>query len=534
MSIYKKYIEYNNFRNFKKNFNNMGDQQNSSNQLSSFSNNSYSYLFYVKNDIINYNNLNDIYLNNPTIKNNFEKWQKYIDKEDKLNKLNALFNILDSKNNVNNRKRFYERIIDMLINNLDNISENIIIHGKNDTKIINAIIKIFLCDKKNILKIGKYVPSKKCNEFIDKLIKNIFLLLVYEIKISESFSNTKYENNLSELLNSYVILFEILGENYNKSFHEIIFTKREYNFIDLLNYKNEKRKEKTKYVIYEILLEFHRIIFLTLYNSYEINQNNLLIIFHSLTQCIIEYSNTDNIEHNKIISNSLLKYNQNLYKEFEGKRKLFISKKKNNQIFKQYYDSIIDNEKVIFLFKNYLLIQILYIKRVNILKYPLVYIYDEIYTMYYFFIQILDKIVNNSENKNISIEVLLDKYKNNKFYQIQLFSLVLLYYEKLYYINRRINSDELNILINIRKKAKTKIEEKNMQKAKDLINSKYNVENVDTDKMITMFKFLNKIFDFIEINMDGKTKFILNLRSPFDFHLSKIMKKYYFNSIDRS
>ena len=101
-----------------------------------------------------------------------------------------------------------------------------------------------------------------------------------------------------------------MGERYNQFFYEAIF-KYKFDFSEgkdntpvakydeksqTFKMLKEGAEEKNIYSPFEVLLELHKKIFdslkITNDEKYrETQQNNLLIIFNSLTYCIIEYSN---------------------------------------------------------------------------------------------------------------------------------------------------------------------------------------------------------------------------------------------------
>ena len=160
---------------------------------------------------------------------------------------------------------------------------------------------------------------------IGNIIRKIYFLTDYELLISRSFSNTKQENILTDLLNTLILFLEILGENFNEFFHEAIY---KYKF-DITKEKDHapiaKYDEKSKefimleenenkiYTPYEILIKLHHKIFQTLKitndDKYrETSQNNLLIIFNSLTYCIVEYTNFYNPDYKSFLENIYLGY----------------------------------------------------------------------------------------------------------------------------------------------------------------------------------------------------------------------------------
>ena len=322
-NIFQNFIDYNNF-------------------LTTDSNNHYSFIFGSKNEenisleeLNNFNNLDSSI--NLKILNNFNKWKEYINKTSK-NIKSLIDNVLDSKNQtLNQREIFYYKIL-IHISNYESKGEFIL----NDCLFLKYLIKQIRNDEKFfeicnnekmkliiedffILKIDNIDDFKA--KIIGNIIKKIYFLTNYEILISNSFSNSKHENYLSELLNCLILFLEVLGENFNQFFHEAIF-KYKFDFSLEKNHfpvakKDEESKtikklneEKENYNIfspYEILLKLHEKIFnfinITNDEKYrETQQNNLLIIFNSLTHCIIEYSNVEHPFYKDIILNLYKKY----------------------------------------------------------------------------------------------------------------------------------------------------------------------------------------------------------------------------------
>ena len=160
----------------------------------------------------------------------------------------------------------------------------------NDHVFLKALISIILsdekfksiCDEKMEINIKRVLLDSKdfdLNDFkariIGHIIKKIYFLANYELLISLCFSNTKQENELSELLNCLILFLEILGEHLNQFFHDSIF-KYKYDFstgkdnLPVAKYDEESQtfkilkedvEENNIYSPYEVLLEVHQKIF---------------------------------------------------------------------------------------------------------------------------------------------------------------------------------------------------------------------------------------------------------------------------------
>ena len=262
--------------------------------------------------------------NNSKVFNNYKEWKKYNHNE--YYNVNTLFNkIFNLKNDSKTRREnFYTHILIHLAD-LKSEGEYIL----NDHLFLKSLITIikddlnfknYYNDENMEINLKKYknININNISEFkariIGNIIRKIYFLTNYELLISHSFSNTKQEIILTDLLNSLILFLEILSENFNQFFHEAVF---EYKF-DFTKEKdnspvakydevsqtfkmlNEKNIENNNiHTPYEILLKLHQKIFETLKiannDKYrDTLQNNLLIIFNSLTYCIVEYTDFDN------------------------------------------------------------------------------------------------------------------------------------------------------------------------------------------------------------------------------------------------
>jgi len=311
-------------------------------KLSISTNNHYSFALVRKINVkITLDELNDFNgLNskvNSKILNNYDKWIEYIDNE--IFKIKPLFEkALDTKRSSSNKRDLFYSMILIAISDINSTSQYIL----NDNLLLKALIRIIredekfktVCDDEKMkLIIKDYIKNQEIDyeqikaRIIGSIIRKIYFLTNYEISISKCFSNTKQENDLSELLNSLILFFEVLGENFNNFFHDVIFKYKfdlspEKSNVPVAKYDeesktfkmlNEKVNEKNVYSPFEILLKLHRKIFESLRispdNIYrETQQNNLLIIFNSLTYCIIEYSNFENPKYTEILDKLYLLY----------------------------------------------------------------------------------------------------------------------------------------------------------------------------------------------------------------------------------
>ena len=261
-----------------------------------------------------------------------------------------------------------------------------------------------------------------------------------------------------------------MGEHFNQFFHEIIF---KYKF-DLSKGKDispvakyddqsktfkmikEDVEEKNIYSPYELLLELHQKIFeslkITVDDKYrETQQNNLLIIFNSLTYCIIEYANFENPDYNPIIEKLYLQY-------------FFLQRK--DKSFNPLFQSInyeigvnmLNKKKYIFIIHNILSLFIIYIKYGS-KEIDKNYFYElnshyicynsflYIFHVYIYTLQIINYLDKNVLNSKNSVENMIDLYKKGKFKDIQLFNIAQKYYEIIFMIKKYYNYNELKSIL---------------------------------------------------------------------------------------
>ena len=569
-NIYQNFIDYNNF-------------------LTTETNNHYSSIFEIKNtenitleDLNNFNGLDSN--NNSKILNNFNKWKEYINKKAKNVKF-LIDNLLDSKNKTLSKREFFYYTIFMHISNFKLEDEFIL----NDYLFLKYLIrqirsdeKFFnICDdeKMNLI-INDYfkIDIGDINDFkakiIGNIIKKIYFLTNYEILISNSFSNSKHENYLSELLNCLILFLEVLGEHFNQFFHDAIFKYKfdfsiEKNHFPVEKFDDEsqtfKKIEESEnensnvFSPYEILLKLHQKIFDSLNiandeNYRETQQNNLLLIFNSLTYCIIEYTNFENPVYRNIM--------EDLYKNY-------FFWKRENESFNSIFNSInfeidhnfINKEKKIFIINNILNLFVFYLrygpKEINksyfyeIRNYlfynPILYIiHTYLYTK-----QIINKLDENLLYNKNNIQKLIDLYKKGNFHKFQLFSLSQRYYELIFIIKKYYDFIEFNAILpdyNGIQIDSTRIIEQffDSHQGSMLINNVIiRDESIDenqkmsifadySNSMDIIFSFWRIIFNDIEICVEDNKQIIYYILKPESLFLSNDVKMYYEDNIDRS
>jgi len=194
--------------------------------------------------------------------------------------------VLDGKNKTLSKREKFYYIIFMLIANTK-LEEELIL---NDCLFLKYLIRqirsdekfISVCDdeKMNLilndyLKLNIDDIAEFKAKIIGNIIKKIYFLTNYEILISNSFSNSKHENFLSELLTCLILFLEVLGEHFNQFFHDAMFKfkfdlSQEKNHFpvqkfdeDSQTFKNLNENEENQNVFtpYETLLKLHQKIF---------------------------------------------------------------------------------------------------------------------------------------------------------------------------------------------------------------------------------------------------------------------------------
>ena len=526
ISIYDKYINY-----FQK--------------LSSFSNDCYSYLFQKENINITLEDLNpDINLENlneedfekaqiysETLKN-YNLWLNHVEENNDKGLDFFLKNIDINRNKLTLRHMFYYSLYRMIVD------EDIFL--LNNVAVLNSIIKLILSDKKyntilDMNSIKVYYENEtedSINEIfeklIGKLIKTIYLIFNYEFMISKTFNNSKNENNISEFLNTLIIFFELLGENSQTFFHKYIFEYK-YNLNDLKdfhaiekftnieNFKSNNSFNTSKITPFETLL----MLFIQQLNSFdlfsEILMDNSLIIFNSLTQCILEYSSPEKEIHKQIIGYDLSIYFSNT-RDFERKN-FFNNEDKMDRL---------KSEKNIFIIRNYSLMNVFCAKMAQGYFGVANVFYHDILQMYNFFKEILDELqIDLSDNIKSEEKKLLNNYKNQKI-TTPLLGILALYYEKIYYLDKIQGFHSFNVLITF---ADDKMNELDL--IIDFIQD-FLSKTLKKSTVIIMFSFLGKIVNTIEIILKEKKLDLVYHVQPEVFKLSKESINYYKKHVDRS
>ena len=528
--IYDKYIKY--YKTF-----------------TSFSNDSYSYIY--QNDNIDirtnitleelitdnswdrYNEYSNINLD---ILNNFNLLQNYVNEHDE-DGLNYFLKNLDiNRDKITLRELFYYNLFKMIL--------NYDFFVLNNTSLINGIIKLVLSDKnyKNFyqMKILKFLfeteDESKINDFfeqfIGKLIKSIYFIFGYVFKISKSFTNTKFEYKTSELLNSLILFFELLGENSETFFHKFVFEYK-YNMLDLKDFhavekfdKNDKGNFDVKYKIdYKKITPFEALLMMFIqqlrsfnFNT-EIKPDNSIIIYNSLTQCIIEYSTPEDEIHKKIIGFNFYIYFLNV-KEIE---------RRNYKNIEYEINKLIKNEKNIFVMRNYLLINVFCAKMVQGYFERAMLFLTDIIQMYYYFKEMLNKLnIKLSDDIKKEEKKLIKFYKNKKFSNFPLLDLLILYYEKFYYLDKIQGFHTFKCLLDF--------DEENVNDLYIILDyiADFFFLNLDKSTVIIMFSFLGKIVKIAEVILNNEKVYIMHSLEPEIFNLSKESLKIYKNTVDRS
>ena len=559
------------------------------NGLTTDSNNHYSFILEINNDepitIDDLNNFNGVDSKiNEKILNNFNEWKKYIDKKSIMVKF-FIDSVLDGKNKTLSKREMFYYTIFMLIANTK-LEEEFIL---NDCLFLKYLIRqirsdekfMDVCDDEKVnlilndylkLNIDDIVEFKA--KIIGNIIKKIYFLTNYEILISNSFSNSKHENYLSELLTCLIFFLEVLGEHFNQFFHDAMFKfkfdlSQEKNHFpvqkfdeDSQTFKNLDENEENQNVFtpYEILLKLHQKIFdaLNIANDdkyRETQQNNLLIIFYALTYCIIEYTNFENPVYKNIM--------EKLYENY-------FSWKREDNSFNSIFNSInfeIDHnflqkekEKKIFIINNILNLFVFYIRygekelsknyfyKIGYGYYsPILYIiHTYLYTK-----QIIDSLDENLLKNKKSVEKLIELYKKGKISKFPLFSLSQRYYELIFILKNYYGFNEFNDILpdfdGLPINSKRIIDqffENNMNSVlidKIIIadesldeNQKMSIFAEYSNSMEIIFIFWRKIFNDIEICVEDKNQIIYYLLKPESLFLSNDEKIYYEDNIDRS
>ena len=508
---------------------------------------------------------------NDKILNNYKKWNQYINDESSKVK-DFIEHILNLKRGTTSkRKKFYAYIF-YYISGLGNtgglnLNDHLFIKALLSIIITDEKFKRILEDEKMKLIINNYIDKNFDlidfkNRIIGQIIKKIYFLANYELLISKCFSNTKQENELSDLLNCLILFLEILGERLNQFFHESMLKYKfdfseEKDYSPVAKYDDESQTfkifkegvdENNIYSPFEVLLQLHQKIFeslkITNDDKYrETTQNNLLIIFNSLTYCIIEYTNLENPDYKPIVEKLYLDY-------FGWQRK----DKSLNPIFQsinfEINHNMIKNEKYIFILNNILTLFIVYIKygtkaqnenyfyKISPYKNYNPYLY--LLHIFIYTSQIIGKKELTSKNSEQNI---INSYKNGAYKYKQLFYIAQKYYEIIFLLKKYYCYKELKIILpdyDIESIDSYKIIDyygasgiypnviNDIMSKNDFIN---NLEDL-SKYMDIIFRFWKTIFKDIEVFIEGKSQNIYFIIRPESLYLSDYEKKFYEDNID--
>ena len=528
--IYDKYIKY--YKTF-----------------TSFSNDSYSYIYQndnidIKTNITleelitdnSWDRFNEYSNINLDVLNNFKLLQNYVDEHDE-DGLNYFLKNLDiNRDKITLRELFYFNTFKMIL--------NYDFFVLNHASLINGLIKLILSDKKykNFYDMKKLKflfeteDVKKIDEFfeqfIGKLIKTIYFIFGYVFKISKSFTNTKFEYKTSELLNSLILFFELLGENSETFFHKFVFEYK-YNLLDLTDYhaveifdKDNKENFNLNYKIdYKKMSPFEALLMMFIqqlrsfnFNT-ELHPDNSLIIYNSLTQCILEYSTPEDEIHKKIIGFNYYIYFVNV-KEIE---------KRNYRNIEYEINRLIKTEKNIFIMRNYLLVNVFCTKMVQGYFERAQLFHTDIIQMYYYFKEMINKLgIKLSDDIKKEEKKLLKFYKNKKFANFPLLDLLILYYQKFYYLDKLQGFHTFKCLL--------EFDEGNLNDLYIILDfiADFFYLYLDKSTIIIMFSFLGKIVKIAEVILNNEKVYIMHSLEPEIFNLSKESIKLYKNNVDRS
>ena len=315
----------------------------------------FDYIYFIENFVINDNKEKDNlgiyekYKNSPEGINNFNylffyenlkinestknsKWNDYIINTYSNKKFNIIYDSLDF---LDCRIYFYSKIFEMLFENnklLDNI------------KFINAIIVLIVNDNNYIFNIFskeeelKDINKNKFKRLIKETTKKIETIFESKDKIKEK-EKAEYLNSLIlflNLLGKFNLVHDIKCNNLNSNgeeeflvieklfnfYFELLFEEKEkINFAKTMklnnthnipNIETENKKNQTMKSI-EIkteigLLGINHIIYQNLSSLLNKENENILIVLHSLTQCITQFSNINIDVKKKILNKQVLNY----------------------------------------------------------------------------------------------------------------------------------------------------------------------------------------------------------------------------------
>ena len=555
------------------------------------SDDAYSYLFHFKPPELEDQDIEANHIDFAILEN-YKAFCHYIEKEKIKCGIDIVLSSFDSRiGNYTLRDYFFVKyFIKILPNNFDSFF--------NDAIILNAFTKLIIYDKKLInfdgvgdkteildtYNIQDYDESQIKAKIFGTVIRKLNNVVNYEISISSSFCNTKHEIQLSEYTNALIIFTQVLGENFNTSFHEAMF---ELQFDlekskggPIAKYNEEKqcflapgeveegkaeaqdeeeekkiiRKAKRKYsfrksvssmvgqgdlfvadidinkgcVPYLLLLILYQKILDLLYSKEkdEIIQNNLIMVFHSLTNCLEEFSHVKDDKHKDILNGFL----NDMFSNNEKVGRLLVDF--------GYLRFLKKDPKVDFIVNDLLVLLNVYLsnddKNLVIFNSQ----HDEYFKECYwewlgveYFEQTLDSL---NVPRTISNKELFELYNDKKLDAIPMFHLVLKFYEMLYMLTKDFNLNEFEFLFN--KTINEKKLSKYIGKCKEQYGISIALDSEEKEIRKTMYSFLNTIFIDLEIKFEEENKTERSttiLQSEINY-LSEESKNNYLDSVDRS
>ena len=567
------YSVYNRFLNF-----------NGGSLFSPSSDDAYSYLFNFKQPVLDDQDIDANHID-LTILENYKAFCHYLEKEKIKCGIDIVLNSFESRiGNYTLRDYFFIKyFIKILPNNFDSFF--------NDAIILNAFTKLIIYDKKLInfdgvgnkteildnYNIQDYDESQIKAKIFGTVIRKLNYVVNYEISISNSFCNSKHEIQLSEYTNALIVFTQVLGENFNTSFHEAMFELQfdledpkggpiakydeEKKIYICANEENEEAEEKIEEeekrsirkskrageqeekkgelvvadinikkgcVPYLLLLILYQKILDLLYSNdkEEIVQNNLMMVFHSLTNCLEEFSHVKDDKHKDILNGFL----NDMFSNNDKVGRLLVDF--------GYLRFLKKDPKVDFIVNDLLVLLNVYLsnddKNLVIFNSK----HDEYFKECYwewlgveYFEQTLDSL---NVPRNISNEELFELYNDKKLDAIPMFHLVLKFYGMLYMLTKDFNLNEFEFLFN--KTINEKKLSKYIGKCKEQYGIAISMDSEEKEIRKTMYSFLNTIFIDLEIKFEeeNKTERSTSILQSEINYLSEESKTNYLDSVDRS
>ena len=504
-------------------------------------------------------------------------WNKYIKNEYKTYSLKILINSLNEidklsnfmERNINKEQKFYrKKFFDIIF---EKLSENLIVYIQdfetieNETnslekiiKFINGVVKLILYEgnnKNNIFKI--YMKCEEKNE--DKARKEIFEKIIKNIiSFLEKVTFKNLDDDLKmEFINSLIILLESFGEYKNNYFYEIMFTNIEKNF---------ELKSSL----------FGRLV--VIYNNFRASEMekerpscNKLIIFNSLTNCIIEYLvgcikfnyakfgdevhkllivklNAEHLSQSlgkDITYYNYFKYNNYLLLDIELFKNISFQNLKDIDFkLNNYFINILLNINTAFeTFLKKLIISFDYNAKSNSIELKNEEIKDDTFNIsennnMNDLVNIKkgwDEIIDdNIPNISNSVNELINKYKKNELFSDaeakNIFELIFLEYKMIFHLIKFDSLNEFDCLLSINDT------DRNFKNSKELIDFLYYKNNKKKYYLIILFSFMQKICDIIELRNEEQKiiEYEIILLLPDYLDLSIHSMNYFENQIDYS